>query len=110
MQLQPGSDVKQFMEKKIKSSHTILWIGTPQLKARIRFNNDNTPFTNVAIEFCHIRDKDTTFSKQTQLLWSIQSLWFDGKSVLEAFPDEYKNLNTVFHDFTQEQEYYIQLP
>jgi hypothetical protein len=97
---------------KIKSSHIILWIGTPELKSRITFGPDKKPSTNAAVEFCHIKDKDITLSKQIQPssppLWSIQSLWFHGKSALDAFPDGH-NLNTVLHDFTQEQDYFIHL-
>jgi NACHT domain len=112
VQLQPGSDVKQYLEK-IKSSHTILWIGTPELKSSIVFDPDTKPSTNVAIEFHHIKDKDSTLSKQLQLssspLWSIQALWFHGKSVSDAFPDGH-NLNITTHDFTHERDYYIRLP
>ncbi len=111
MQLHPGSDVKRFMEDKIKSSNTVLWIGTPDLKSRITFTDDGKPSTNAAIEFCHIRDKDAAISGGTLTSphWSIQALWFYGKTPSDAFPDKH-GLNSVPHDFTRARDYYIRLP
>lgn len=110
-QLQPGSDVKRFMVEKIQTSHTILWIGTPELKARIRFDAKGEPATNVAFEFCCFRDKDAAISQQLPppLLWSIQSLIFSTKNISELFPDGH-GLSSTIHDFSQDSNYFVAVP
>lgn len=124
MQLHPGSDVKKFMEVEIENSDTILWIGTPDLKSRIKFNQDGMPETNAAIEFCHIKSKlNTTPNRTHQLQTStsslttslppripctVQSLLFRGNSPRE-FPENFEGLH-LLHDFTKPSNYYVQLP
>lgn len=131
MQLHPGSDVKKFMQVEIDNSHTVLWIGTPDLKARVKFDKDGKPETNAAIEFGHIKSKLDSIHPpdqhaQTQTLqpilppplssspptvpWTIQSLLFRGNSPIESFPSDFSRIKSTFHDFTKETTYYTHLP
>lgn len=119
MQLRPGSDVKQFMEQEIAKSHTVLWIGTPDLKSRIKFEDDGTPATNVAIEFCHIKNKAASCSPSPPPPpyvspapappFTVQSLHFLGRLPI-AFPDRFGDMDTIYHDFTNPRNYYLKLP
>lgn len=122
VKLQPGTDVKVFMEREIANCHCVLWIGTPDLKDRIKFKDDGTPSTNVAVEFCHIKNKAATSysslsssSSPLQLShnfappFTVQALHFLGQSS-DAFPDRFGDLDTTFHDFTNPRDYYIKLP
>lgn len=112
MQLQPGSDVKQFMESEIRDSNTVLWIGTPDLKARVKFDEKGNPTTNAAVEFEHICRKSsiTLFPPSTasSIGWSIQALWFRGNSVSDAFPEH--QLSVTLHNYTNNTNYYTILP
>lgn len=125
MQLRPGSDVQQFMKNEIEKSNIVLWIGTPDLKKRMIFDDKGMPTTNAAIEFTHIcnktkieavsyakvlssQDSLDSFSSLPSSKWSVQALLFRGKE-LDAFPANH-GLPVISHDFTHEANYYAVLP
>lgn len=100
LRLRVGMNITNFMKDGISESKAVLWIGTPGLKARIRFRQDGTPDNPATEEFVHIQSKSHS---------NIHLLWFSGNQLENSYPSA-EGLLQKFTDFRNEREYFQLLP
>jgi hypothetical protein len=102
LSLRVGTNISEFMHNGISMSDAVLWIGSPVLKARIKFKDDGvTPDNPATEEFVYIQAKAKS---RNNFLFP---LWFAGDKVENAYPC---NLATKCTDFRNERKYLRHLP
>ena len=102
LRLRVGTNITRFMEKGIATSDAVLWIGTPGLKSRIKFNVDGMADNPATEEFVHIKEKAARHND------CIYSLWFMGDKLDDSYPSH--ELTMRNSDFRDEREYYRLVP
>jgi len=102
--LKLGVAIDQFMKNGIETSDAILLIGAPDLFNRLKPGEKNNAMT----EFCHIKDKvksALTAGKKNPLIPILKV-----GSVETSYPLELVSLGAEIHDFTNENDYFLNIP